>query len=387
MNTPHRETLTARERVMRTLNRQPVDRLPIDLGSHFSTGISAFAYWRLREYLGLGTDDIWVPDVVQMLAHVDDDILQRFHCDCTLLYPRWRVEQRWRPYLPYCFGLPATMPLQQTPAGDWLVQQGERKMRMPAQGHFFDGDWISDWRDVDEATLITDTAREAERIYKETPYATNYMGYGAYFGGIEEAVRMLTESEAVRAEHETELQANLTHVGHVIDAMGQYIQLITINADMGLQTGPMCRPSLLAEFTMPYIARFCDFVHRHSDCKVFLHCCGSIRPLIGMFAQAGVDVLNPVQISANNMDPHDLKRDHGHEIVFWGGGCDTQRVLGVATPDEVRANVCELVSTFKPGGGFVFCQVHNVLGNVPPENVVAMLEAAYEESWYDAPLG
>lgn len=387
MNTPHRETLTARERVVRTLNRQPVDRLPIDLGSHFSTGISAFAYWRLREYLGLDTDNIWVPDVVQMLAHVDDDILQHFHCDCTLLYPRWRAEQRWRPYAPYCFGLPATMPLWQTPTGDWLVQQGERKMRMLAYGHFFDGDWISNWRDVDEATVIADTAREAERIYKETPYATNYMGYGAYFGGIEEAVRMLTEPEAVRAEHEAELQANLAHVGRVIDAMGQYIQLITINADMGLQTGPMCRPSLLAEFTMPYIARFCDFVHRHSDCKVFLHCCGSVRPLIGMFVQAGVDVLNPVQISANNMDPHDLKRDHGHEIVFWGGGCDTQRVLGVATPDEVRANVRELVSVFKPGGGFVFCQVHNVLGNVPPENVVAMLETAYEESWYDASRG
>ena len=136
---------------------------------------------------------------------------------------------------------------------------------------------------------------------------------------------------------------------------------------------------------MPYIARFCDFVHRHSDCKVFLHCCGSIRPLIGMLAEAGVDALNPVQISADDMDAADLKRDHGHRIVFWGGGCDTQRVLGVGTPDDVRANVRALVGALKPGGGFVFCQVHNVLGDVPPENIVAMLDTAYAESWYAAP--
>lgn len=384
MATKHHEMLTSRERVVRTLSRQPVDRYPIDLGSHFSTGISAFAYWQLREHLGLSTADIWAPDVVQMLAHVDDDILARFHCDCTLLWPRWQREQSWQPWGRYRFQMPASMPLQQAPDGGWLVAQGERRMRMPANGHFFDGDWISDWRETDPDDVLAATAREAERIFKETPYATNYMGYGAYFGGIEGAVRMLTVPEQVRAEHETQLAANLAHVGRVIDAMGGYIQLITINADMGLQTGPMCRPALLAEFTLPYIARFCDFVHRHSDCKVFLHSCGSIRPLIPLLAQAGVDVFNPVQVSAGNMDPVDLKRDCGDEIIFWGGGCDTQNVLAFATPDGVRANVRTLARAFKPGGGFCFCQVHNVLGDVPPENVVAMLDAAYEESWYDA---
>ena len=197
---------------------------------------------------------------------------------------------------------------------------------------------------------------------------------------------MLTTPDEVHAEHEAYLAANLAHVGRVIDAMGDYIQLITINADMGLQTGPMCRPSLLAEFTMPYIARFCDFVHRHSDCKVFLHCCGSVRPLIPLFVQAGVDALNPVQVSAENMAAADLKRDCGDQIVFWGGGCDTQNVLGKGSPAEVRANVRSLVRAFKPGGGFVFCQVHNILGDVPPENVVAMLDTAYEESWYDDPV-
>lgn len=386
MMAAHRETLTSRERVVRTLNRQPVDRLPIDLGSHFSTGISAFAYWRLREHLGLSTDDIWVPDVVQMLAHVDDDILQRFHCDCTLLWPRWSSEQCWNPYGPYRFYMPAAMPFERMADGGWRLRQGARTMTMPAEGHFFDGDWISDWRDEPPDAVLVATARQAERIYKETPYATNYMGYGAYFEGIEGGVQMLLAPNEVRSFHEAQLKANLAHVARVIDLMGRYVQLITINADMGLQTGPMCRPSLMAEFTMPYIARFCDFVHRNSDCKVFLHCCGSIRPLIGMLAEAGVDALNPVQISADNMEPHDLKRDYGDRIVFWGGGCDTQRVLGMATPGEVRTNVHELVSAFKPGGGFVFCQVHNVLGNVPPENVVAMLDEAYAESWYDAPL-
>ena len=155
----HLETMTSRERVVRTLQRLPVDRYPIDLGSHFSTGISAFAYWRLREHLGLSTDDIWAPDVVQMLAHVDDDVLARFHGDCTLLWPRWQREQRWQPWGPYQFQMPAAMPLQQTPDGGWAVSQGERHMRLPAQGYFFDGDWISDWREADEAAVLAATAR------------------------------------------------------------------------------------------------------------------------------------------------------------------------------------------------------------------------------------
>jgi uroporphyrinogen decarboxylase len=115
---------------------------------------------------------------------------------------------------------------------------------------------------------------------------------------------------------------------------------------------------------------------------VFLHCCGSIYRLIPHFIEAGIDILNPVQTSAANMDPARLKREFGDRLVFWGGGCDTQRVLGCATPDEIRGHVKERLEILSPGGGFVFNQVHNIQANVPPENILAMFDAAYEFGSY-----
>ncbi|RPJ51095.1 MAG: hypothetical protein EHM21_03540 [Chloroflexi bacterium] len=381
------ETYTSRERVIRTLNRQPVDRYPIDLGSHMSTGISAFAYWNLRKYLGLSTDRIWLPDLVQMLAYVDEDVMTRFHLDCMLLETPWPVSRRWNPRGTFGFDVPAAFDVRQNPDGDWVVRRGEESMRMPAGGYFFDGGWISNWGDLDEEAWLACYAREAERIYKETPYATNFVGYsycggfGAFFGGLDEAIAMVDDPQGVLDRHEKTLEQYLYRAGKIIDRFGGWIQLISINDDMGTQDRPMCRPSQLERFSGPYIKRFCDFIHRNSDIKVFMHNCGSIKPLIPMLIDCGVDVLNPVQISAKNMDPLQLKAEYGKDIIFWGGGCNTQNVLPSASPEEVRANVRSLTGAFKLGGGFVFNQVHNIMGDVPPENIVAMLDEAYEQSW------
>ncbi|MBN1261011.1 MAG: hypothetical protein JXB35_10060 [Anaerolineae bacterium] len=387
----YQETLTSRERVVRTLNRQPVDRFPIDLGSHTSTSISAFAYWNLREYLGLSTAGIWMPDVVQATAYVEEDLRQRFHIDCIMLESRWPNSARWNPRGPYEFLVPEELNPIQNERGEWLVHQGDERMRMPAGGFFFDGDWISEWYDLDEDAALDLYAREAERIYKETDYATNFMGYSygggfnAFFGGIDHCIRMLQEPEDVLAEHEAISRADLHRLGKIIDRFGQYIQLITIVDDMGGQDRPLCRPAVIERFSAPYIKRFCDFVHQNSDIKVFMHNCGSIKSLLPMLIDCGVDVINPVQISADNMDPFELKAEFGDQIVFWGGGCDTQNVLGRGTPAQVAENVRALVHAFKPGGGFVFAQVHNVMGDTPPENVIAMLDTAYAESFYEKP--
>lgn len=381
------ETLTSRERVIRTLNHQPVDRYPIDLGSHMSTGISAFAYWNLRHYLGLSTDSIWLPDLVQMLACVDQDIMERFHLDCILLEPRWPAPHRWAPRAPFAFDVPAGFKPWQNADRDWVVCQGDASMRMPDNGYFFDGAWLSNWGGLDEDAALALYAKEAERIYKETPYATNFVGYsygggfGAFFGGIDECIKMLDDPQAVLEAHEKTLEQYLRRAGKVIDRFGQYIQLITIGDDMGTQDRPMCRPSMIEQFSAPYIRRFCDFIHRNSDIKVFMHNCGSIKPLIPVLIDSGVDVLNPVQISAKNMDPCQLKAEYGDRIIFWGGGCNTQAVLPHATPVEVRANVRDLSGVFKHHGGFVFNQVHNIMGDVPPENIVAMLDEAYAQAF------
>ena len=183
-------------------------------------------------------------------------------------------------------------------------------------------------------------------------------------------------------ERERCLEISLRRMEKVLDDFGPYIQMVKMSDDMGSQNGPMCSPVYVQEFCLPYYRRFCDFVHANSDIKVMLHNCGSIKPLIPMLIEAGIDVLNPVQISAADMDPQELKTRFGGRICFWGGGCNTQGVLGRGTPEQVAENVRSLVRIFKPKSGFVFNQVHNVQGNVPPENVIAMLDTAYEESFY-----
>jgi uroporphyrinogen decarboxylase len=385
---PNRETMSGRERVVRTLRREPVDRMPIDLGMHPSSGISAFAYQRLREHLGLEPLPIRVHDSVQMLARVDEDVRARFHVDCCELEPPWLATRTWSPREPYRFEMAAAFNAERNESGEWRARQGERSMRMPAGGYFFDGDWLSNWGGLDEERGLALYAREAERLFKETDYATCFVGYcfgcglTDFSGGIEQAVRMLTEPDAVKRDNEAVLQRNLRRAGRIIEAVGPYVQMIAMGNDMGIQSGPLSRPEVMEECVFPYYARFCEFIHKHSDIKVFMHNCGSIRAYIPALIEAGIDVLNPVQISAADMDPAELKAEFGDRIVFWGGGCDTQNVLGRATADEVGAHVGRLVETWKPGGGYVFNQVHNVVGNVPPENVVGMLDAAYEHSFY-----
>ena len=382
--------MTSRERVVRAINHEPVDRVPIDLGSFMSTGISMFAYWNLRKHLGLSTDHIWIPDMVQCLAYVDGDILERFHCDCILLEPPFPDTARWNTRGNYTFTMPTEANPQPAEDGGWIISKGDDSMRMPAGGYFFDGAWLSDWGCGTEDERITLYAREAERIFKETEYATNFVGYShglglsSYGGGsIDEAILAFDDPKTLHESREKYLADSIERMGKIIDSFGKYTQLVTMADDMGTQKGPLCSPEYIEEFCIPYYRRFCEFVHANSDIKVFLHNCGSIKSLIPLLIDAGIDVLNPVQISADTMDPQELKNEFGDKICFWGGGCNTQQVLGTGTPAEVASDVRHLVRIFKKNSGFVFNQVHNIMGNVPPENIVTMLDTAYEEAFYD----
>lgn len=374
------KTMTSRERVIKAVNHEPVDRMPIDLGMHYSTGISAFAYRDLREYLGLSTDRIEITDMVQFLARVDEDVLKRFNCDCIVLHPGWEATRRWKPRKKYEFIIPASADPRQDEDGQWIVERKGKQMRMPAGGFFFDGDWpYFEERDEDEVIRIT--AKEAERIYYQTNYYTMYMSFSGYFSDHPDWLcNMLLDPQTILAQNEQILEAELKRAKKVIDTMGDYIQAVFINADLGAQNAPLCRPSLIEQLSAPFMKEFCSFIHENSDLKVFLHCCGSIKPMIPILIDCGIDILNPVQISAANMDPAELKNEYGDKIAFWGGGCNTQHIFDTATPREVAQNVRELVKIFKPGSGFVFSQIHNIMGNIPPENIVAMFDTAYDLS-------
>jgi uroporphyrinogen decarboxylase len=162
-----------------------------------------------------------------------------------------------------------------------------------------------------------------------------------------------------------------------LDAVGPYIQVIGFYDDFGIQTGPMISPSLFRELIKPHLKEIFDRVHELSDARVFLHSCGSVYEFMEDFIEVGVDILNPVQTSAFNMAPGLLKEQFGDRIAFWGGGCDVQRVLPLGSPDDVRRDVRERIGILGEGGGFVFAPIHNILADIPPENVAAMYGEAY----------
>jgi uroporphyrinogen decarboxylase len=168
-----------------------------------------------------------------------------------------------------------------------------------------------------------------------------------------------------------------------MDAVGDLLDVVMIGDDLAGQPGPLFSPHFYRSVVRPRQQQVIDVIKRRSACKIWYHTCGDCSAYIPDFIEMGIDALNPVQISVPGMNAHMLKQKWGDEMVFWGGGIDAQHVLPFATPDEVRRAVRENVETFKPGGGYVFNNVHNIQAGVPPENVVAMYEAAYEFGFYE----
>jgi uroporphyrinogen decarboxylase len=378
----NKETLKSRERVIRAIEHKPVDRVPLDFGMHFSSGISAFAYYDLLEYLGYDTNNIEIPDMVQFLARVDDRVMKRFHIDCMLLWPEWEETYRYNPRGKYNFIIPTTAQPYTTEDGSIIIERQNQKIRMPNGGYFFDGGW-PDFHNDETNARITRLAKQAEKIYKETDYFTSYLIFTAYFySDMDFLCDMLTDADSVKERLEKELADNINTATHLIREMKGNIQGVLVNSDLGMQNGPFCSPDVYNDVCAPYLKRFCDFIKRNSDYKIIMHTCGSIEPLIGTLIDCGIDAINPVQISANNMNPLMLKEKYGSKMAFWGGGCDTQTVLNLGTIEEIKENVAYLMNAFKPDSGFIYNQVHNIMGDIAPEKIVTMYDTAYENSFY-----
>ena len=377
-----KETLSRRDRVLRAIERRPVDRTPIDLGAHYSTGISAFAYQNLRDYLGLPTKKIDVPDTFQFLARVDLDVLERFHCDCILSHPGWPKTQTWKPRDNYSFEISAEIITEQEPDGAWLFKGKNGGVnKSPAGGFFFDGWGFDPW--PSDKNYCAETARYTEYLYKETDFFTLHMEHldGFFYDNPDYLVDIMLEPEKVTARCEEGYRWNIYKIDEIVKHCKHYVQGVCFSCDLGTQRAPFINPATFADMFAPWLKKTITHIRNVSDYKVFFHTCGAMEPFIPILIDCGVDIINPVQVSCENMEPFVLKEKYGDKICFWGGGCDTHGAFGTGTPDEVRANVKHLMSALAPNSGFVFNQVHNIMGNVKPENVVAMFDTAYEESF------
>jgi len=407
--------MTPRQRVLRAVNHQLPDRVPIDLGGMKASGIAVVAYEKLKRKLGISAPTK-VLDPRFMIAVVEDEVLRRLHVDVvpldlSILLNTVRPDGDWTARRLFDGTEPLFPPgtkIAEDAAGNWILLASDgtpTSFRMPKGGYYFDDMSFNrgtriDPEEFEPGSDIPDEhlkilGQYARRLYENTDYAILGWGFGVCFLGLslitdrasnvtqglpnEWMMMLMSEKETCHEMMDRSVEATIKCLGLVKQAVGDCCFAWGIAADdSGTQRGEFIRPELWAEMLKPHYKKLCDWVHAHTRWKTFLHSCGSVYHLIPHFIEAGIDILNPVQTSAANMDPLRLKQEFGRRLVFWGGGCDTQQVLGRATPEAVRQHVRERIATFGPGGGYVFTQIHNIQGNVPPENILAMFDAAYE---------
>ncbi len=407
--------MTSRERVLKAVNFEAPDRVPIDLGGMKASGITVGAYSRLKKLLGIDTPTR-VLDSRFMIAVVEPQILQRFHIDVlpvdfSAIAAAARPEREWIPRtLPGGTAVlfPPGTAIREEADGSWVLLNADgspSSFRMPRGGYYFDDTSFNRGGRIDptafkpQADIPDESLRlmadYAGSLYRDTDYALLGWGFGVCFLGLslitdrlsnvtqgqpdEWMVMLMTEKQTCHELMDRSVEAAIRCLRLVNQAVGDYCFAWGIASDdSGTQRGEFISPDLWAEMIQPHYAKLCGWVHRNTRLKTFFHCCGSIPRLIPHLIEAGIDILNPVQTSAAGMDPRWLKEQFGRRIVFWGGGCDTQAVLPRAAPEEVRDHVRERLEVFAPGGGYVFNQVHNIQANVPPENIAAMLQAAYD---------
>jgi uroporphyrinogen decarboxylase len=191
---------------------------------------------------------------------------------------------------------------------------------------------------------------------------------------------LAAEPEQVERLLDALMERHLATLEKVCRAVGDIVDVVRFGDDLGTNHGPFMSPTMYRQLFKPRHTMLCDYVHKHSGMKTFLHSCGSIRALLPDLIEAGYEVINPVQTTCLGMEADGLKRDFGKDICFWGGGCDTKVVLPTGTPQQVKDDVKRRLDLLMPGGGFVFNTVHNILPDVPPQNIVAMFEAIEEFS-------
>lgn len=406
--------MNSRERVEKAVNFQTPDRVPIDLGAIRASGVNAVVYDQLKKRMGIESPTR-IHDTMQILAELELEVLERLHVDVLPLEPmtaewaRQEASQGVRRTL-FC-GLDVYFPpgtvIDEREDGSWILKgpDGSDVARMPENGYYFDfirptmaGTRIDPAAFRPSSTVSDEEldvfAEHAKHLYEHTDKAL--LGWGASISTM--GLSALLSDNITQGSLDEWLCMLMTEKDTANDMMGRFVDATiqrmklyhqavgdrcfawgVASDDAGTQRGELLSADLFREMIKPHYQRLCDWVHTHTNWKTYLHSCGSIYRYIPEWIDAGIDILNPVQISAVNMEPERLMEDFGGKIVFWGGGCDTQTVLPLGTPEQVRQHVRRNIEVFSSRpGGFVFTQVHNIQQDVPVENVEAMFEAAFE---------
>ena len=385
------DKMTSRERVLKTLNFEIPDRVPIDMGG-FQTGIHRDAYIELIRHLGL-TEAIAILDPVQMLAKPSEAVLERLRVDVRYIVAhgpdsfKGGIERNTREGRVW-------LDLRDEFGVVWSTLE-DQQLYMDITHHPLAGATIKDIKDYafpagNDPTRFTGLRERALELRRNTPYALS-TGIGGvvyetcwYMRGLERwLMDTMVDPEFCGALLDQILKFWLGYYTAFMAEIGDLIDVVMVGDDLAGQTGPIFSPSFYREFVKPRQKQLVQHIKTLTRAKIWYHTCGACQEYIPDLADNGVDILNPVQISATDMAPEYLKEAFGKKMAFWGGGIDSQHVLPRATPAEVREHVRRNIEVFKRGGGYIFNSVHNIQRGVPPENVLALFDAAYEFGSYD----
>lgn len=415
--------MTSKERFDLTVNHKQPDRLVVDFGSTSVTGIHVNAIKKLREYYGLENKSVRVVDPYQMLGEVDSELIEIMCVDAVAAKGKKNS-----------FGFHNHEPLKEyvTPWGQKvLVPEGFNTSndengdiliypegditatpsgRMPQSSYFFDAiirqkpiveEELNPKDNLEEYGLVSDddleywktTTQKARTTGKAVVAGLGGTALGdiAHVPGIKlknpKGIRDITEwymSILMRPEYIREIFDRQTEIAlenfiRLHKVIGDNVDAVFIcGTDFGTQDSTFCAPEQFNDLWLSYYRRINYWVHANTNWKTFKHSCGAVESFMPHFIEAGFDIINPVQINAKGMDPAHLKKKYGKDLVFWGGGIDTQVTLPYATPNKVREEVLRLCDIFAKDGGFVFNTVHNIQANVPVENIVAVVNAIKE---------
>lgn len=396
--------LTSRERILKAIRHEEAERIPLDLGGTDVSGIAIGPYTKLCQALNIDARPHYIVDIAQQVVIVQDQVAERIGADAKVI---WHLPAAWRDDLAYdqtAVKVPAGFQPITLDSGDKVILdgRGEASLRMPAEGLYYDlckhplqhiqsikeiDDYPEEFECMDRPPWYDMPLEELEKTVKGIRAGSDRALIGCFAGHVFQAGQFLRgwsdflmdlagNPALAEAIMDRLVQAHIQAFDRYAETVYQHVDIIEVCDDMGMQNTTWVSPQTYRKLIKPYHRRLYEHIKTKTGLPILMHSDGSIASLIPDFLEIGVDILNPVQYTAGNMNLADLKRDFGADCCFWGGGIDTQDILPFGSPEQVADEVKRCIDTLAPGGGFVFAFVHNITEGTPLENILAALRTA-----------
>ena len=384
--------MNSRERILTSLNHQEPDRIPYDLAGSTWTGITKTAYQNLCNYFNIEKSEPAWSDVIQQIVIPSEEVLEKLNVDTRGVFPL--TSHNWDVFS------------KSEDCGTHLEYRDEWQFvhHFPKDGYWFsivkhpmeNVDFLEDGLIEQFNWPLAGDKRRFEGL-REKAVAFRKQGKIVMTKGL--CAGLFEMHQRVRGMENSMLDPFMYPVNSdklvgkladlkiefwdaALDELGEVVDIVGEGDDYGTQESQLISPDQFREYYKPHFIRVLSFIKKKApNVKLLFHSCGNVRPIIPDLIEMGVEILNPVHVRAKGMEPYQLKKDFGKDIVFWGGGIDTQEVLPTGSPEQIMEDVKRNIDALGPGGGFVFSTVHNIQAEVPPQNIVAMWETLMDFSY------